>query len=328
MNLPQREITESESKKLYVGYGDATLVAINPTKEELMDLLGIDNPETQAKFRDPEYTGTTNDGDLYFRLSFYLKNSKTGMIDPVTFQITNKERVSKEEKPEWVNQLGENNWAHTEADLWDNFKAFTNVTSWKGIDKSITERYVAGAKPNEVETIAPKVYRKALEGESNFYNFIRNMYYLDFKNTDLSILLDIPALLKGNFKNTIKSLMDARFTAKGDENTVVACYSVKIKEDTGKEYQVVSNKFFLPGYLLKAVKTYSLDNSKLEMLKSKKEAKSKLTNVESFFVDTMDESNGIVKNSFYLPQEIDIYDSSKNFLASGAVVSDSTSGDY
>ena len=71
MNLPQREITESESKKLYVGYGDATLVAINPTKEELMDLLGIDNSETQAKFKDPEYTGTTSDGDLYFRLSFY-----------------------------------------------------------------------------------------------------------------------------------------------------------------------------------------------------------------------------------------------------------------
>jgi hypothetical protein len=328
MNLPQREQETREEKKLYVGYGDATLVAINPTKDELMDLLGIDNPEVAEKFRDPEYTGETKDGDLYFRLSFYLKNSKTGMVDPVTFQITNKERVSKEDKPEWVNQLGENNWANTEADLWDNFKAFTNVTSWRGLDGTITEKYVTGAKPEQIEIIAPKVFRKALEGESNFYNFIRNMYYLDFKNTDLSILLDIPTLLKGNFKNTIKSLMDARFTAKGDENTVIACYSVKIKEDTGKEYQVVSNKFFLPGYLLKAVKTYSIDSTKLEMLKSKKEVKNKLTNVESFFVDTMDEENGIRKNSHYLPQEIDIYDSSKNFLASGAVVSNTTSDEY
>lgn len=309
MNLPQREQETREEKKLYVGYGDATLVAINPTKEELMDLLGIDNPETQAKFRDPEYTGETKDGDLYFRLSFYLKNNKTGMIDPVTFQITNKERVSKDGKPEYVNQTGNNGWAFEEKDLAPFFVNFLT-------------------KENDI--IAPKVYRKALDGESNFYNFIRNMFAsFDFYNTQLNILLDIPTLLKGNFKNIIKSLMESRFTSKGEENAVIACYSVKIKEDTGKEYQTVSNKHFLPGYTLRTLKGLNIDSTKLATLKSIAEAKSrKLTNVEKFMVETMDENNGIVKNSFYLPQEIDIYDSSKNFLASGAVVGDSTSGDY
>lgn len=309
MNLPQREVPNYEEKKLYVGYGEATIVAINPTKDQLMELLGIDNPEAAEKFKDPEYTGTTKDGDLYFRLSFYLKNTKTGMVDPVTFQITNKERVSKDGKPEYVNQTGNNGWAFEEKDLAPFFMNFIS---------------------KESTIIAPKVYRKALDGESNFYNFIRNMYAsFDFYNPELNILLDIPSLLKGNFKNTLKSLMEGRFTSKGEENSVIACYSVKIKEDIGKEYQVVSNKHFLPGYTLRALKVLNINSAKLDNLRNIAENKTrKLTNVEKFMIESMDENNGIRKNSHYIPQEIDIYDPSKNFLASSDVVASSTSDDY
>jgi hypothetical protein len=327
MNLPQRE-NQGTEKKLYVGYGESTLVGINPTKEELMTLLGIDNEETIAKFKDPEYTGETTEGDKYFRLAFYVRNTRTEQIDQLSFQVTDKERVSKEGKPEWVNQLGANQWAITEDELWDNFKSFSKVLSWKNVDGSVTEKYNAGAKPEKVDNLGDKVFRKALEGEVAVYSFMINMFNLDIYSQDLNLLLDIPTMLKGNFKSLRKTLMDIRFDVSGNEKTVVCSYGVKLKDD-GTPVQTVYNRAFLPGYMFKNVKAYNLDPTKLASLVQVKEAKSrKITPVETFLIDTMDEINGFRKSSYFLPQEIDIYDSSKNFLASGAVVASSTSDDY
>lgn len=311
MKINQTENTGSK-KQLFVGYAQCKLVGINPTKDELVKLLEVEE-EHYDKFKEPEYIGEDAEGNQFVKLTFYVKNLKTNKIDPVYFQITKKEAVSQSGKTQFVNQLGETQWVDDEDNLWDNFTSFQQVLSWSYTNGESGEKYQPGAKPKDIKKIDDKLYRKALKGEVDVYNFIKAIFTLDVRNTETNILLDTKKLFNGNFKD-LKSDVLGNLR---DNSSVICCYSVKVKDD-GTEVQKVSNKFFINGTQMPLLRNAKLDGDKLQTLRMKKDAKQKLTPVEAFFVETTDEANGI--KDFFVPVEVKEYDPSENFLTSNAVI--------
>ena len=324
MNVAQKET--KETKRLLIGWSEVDVVAVNPTKEKLMKLLEIDDEEVKSKFKEPEYTGE-KDGDATARVVFYVKNKKTNQVDNVTFSLKNVEQKSKTEKSLYLNQVGETQWTDSEDNLWDSFKNFQQVLTWEG-NGEVSERYFKGARPKDIKVIAPKKYRKAVVGESDLVEFIKAwLLSVDYNNVDTDLLLDTKKLFSGNFRE-LESLFGLNV------GTVVVNYAVKNVEKDGeyKEYQTVSNKFFLSGNNAKMLRNYGLTAEKLEVIKEKYNSdtqKKSLTPIELFFAKVTDEANGISKSDvFYTPFEQQVYDSSMNYVMTTNNVVDSTDSDY
>lgn len=320
MNLPQRENTNT--KQLYVGYQAVNAVAVNPTKDQLIDLLGITEQETADKFREPEYFKEKDEANEV-TLAFYVKNPKTEKVEPIYFTLADKDRISTSGKSQYINQVGEFQWVDDESNLWESFTNFVQVTKWKAPDGNIYEKYKDGAKPAETKSYGEKYYRKALVGEEQLYSFVKAaLIGIDYRNADANILFDNKALFKANYKEVQNLIKDDSF------GPVVVCYCVKTKEADGgfQEVQRINNKFFLPGGSIKFLRNFQLDKKKLEDLQYKKDAKRKLTSVEAFFVDTTDSENGI--KDYWVPVEQTEYDGSKNPLMGEATVVVSNDSSY
>lgn len=318
MNLTKKE--RQQEKELLVGYSPVQVLAFNPTKDELMKILGVDE-ENQDKFKEPEYVQekTDNEGNSVtsVRIACYVKNKK-GQIDSINFFLENRERVSKENPNlhQWINQLGDTAWAETEDTLFSSFKNFEKVLSWK-VGEEVFERYQQGAKPNETEIVERKSFRKALVGEAELLEFLKayaSMLNRQDVNTD--ILLDTKKLFNGNFKELNTFI--------GSESVIdpIVCYCVKTKETDGevKEIQTISNKFFLNGGALKQLRNYQLTSEKLSELREKHSKKQKLSNIEKFLVETTHSEYGI--KDFFVPKELHPYNPEENFAASNTVVAE------
>jgi hypothetical protein len=319
MNIQEKE--EAVAKKLYVGYGVAEIVAINPDRDELCDLLGVTDPESMAKFKEPEYIKEDEDGNSISKIQIYVKSVKTGEVNSILFQLTDKERISKDgTKTMYINQLGDtqyasntDNWNREEnpGGLFSSFKAFTQIT-WLLPDGSTSDRWKPGATVHAEKVIQSKEYRKGVEGEDNLYALINGIFNLDKYNTSVSIILDTKKLFKGNFKQLNENLLGKK---------VVCCYAVRTKED-GTEVQTISNKFFINALSFNQLVNYNLTPGKVEILRDKATDKKKLTPIETFFNNTTDPSNGI--KHFYNPVQLEEYDPSKNFLSNGSVIQESS----
>jgi hypothetical protein len=321
MNIQEKEEAVAKEKKLYVGYGVVEILAINPDRDELCDLLGVTEPESKAKFKEPEYTKEDEEGNSISKIQIYVKSVKTGEVNSILFQLTDKERISKDgTKSMYVNQLGDSqyasntdNWNREEnpGGLFSSFKAFTQIT-WLLPDGTTSDRWKPGAIVYSEKIIQKKEYRKAVEGEDNLYALINGIFNLDKYNPSVSIILDTKKLFKGNFKQLNDNLLGKK---------VICCYAVRTKED-GTEIQTISNKFFISALSYSPLVNYNLTPGKIEIIRDKAMDKKKLTPVETFFNNTTDPSNGI--KHFYNPIPLEDYDPSKNFLNSGSVIQETT----
>ena len=321
MNIQEKEEAVAKEKKLYVGYGVVEILAINPDRDELCDLLGVTEPESIAKFKEPEYTKEDEEGNSISKIQIYVKSVKTGEVNSIIFQLTDKERISKDgTKSMYVNQLGDSqyasntdNWNREEnpGGLFSSFKAFTQIT-WLLPDGSTSDRWKPGATVHSEKIIQKKEYIKAVEGEDNLYALINGIFNLDRYNPSVSIILDTKKLFKGNFKQLNDNLLGKK---------VICCYAVRTKED-GTEIQTISNKFFISALSYSPLVNYNLTPGKIEIIRDKAMDKKKLTPVETFFDNTTDPSNGI--KHFYNPIPLEDYDPSKNFLNSGSVIQETT----
>lgn len=307
MNVKTRE---KDVKSLSVGWGEVEVVAINPSKEELIKLMDI-GEEYQEDFKDPVYCGE-KEGIETARIAFYVKNIKTNKINPISFFLEKRVRMSKDgNKMQFVNCHGLTGWADSKENLMSFFTHFENVLDWKATDGTINKRYTVGSKPNTVETLGEKFTREAMVGEEELYNFVRDwLVSVDYRDVDTNLLMATDKFFAGDFKE-LQDLVGSSIVS-----TIVVPYTIKTREVDGveKEFQHISNKFCLPGSQAKLLRNYMLDNNKLAVIMEKHATKRKLTPVEAFYAETMDTEYGI--KEFYLPYECQDYTEDMNYINS------------
>lgn len=146
--------SESQGKKLYTGFFSGKVVAVNPSKEELAELIGY---ELKDDAEDIKYEGTTEKGDAFVSLSFWLKSeTPEPKYFNARFRLVDKQVTSeKTGKTQFVNATAGSTWVDSEANLPDWFTHFQE-----------------GEKDNKTN-VADKEHREAIQGEANLYVFLR-----------------------------------------------------------------------------------------------------------------------------------------------------------
>ena len=204
-------VKEQRKYSKYVGLFTANVIAVNPTKSELEKLL-----DTTID-KDPEYTGSSNDGNKKVTLSFWLKEENQGNLFNVRFGLEDVVVVSKTGKTQFINTIGNTSYAEDKSQLPEFF------------------------------TEHGRTIRPARKGEELLYKFLRawlnNLPY-DDPNTEL-ILDDWKGLLNGNTK-------ELRAAIKNFQSQTVGALAIIRTSDDGKEYQAVYSYEFLPSYAVEA----------------------------------------------------------------------------
>lgn len=203
---------ELKSYEKMVGLFEASVVSINPNREELEKLLNI--PELE---KDPEYLKEDEkDGKQTLSVSVWLEEVVSKQLFNVRFFLKDSFRTNKDgTKNQYINTVGTASWA----DEPENLPSFMLKDG--------------------------REIRQANVGEEEMYNFFRAWLTLDTRDTDAKIELDWKKLMRGNVKE-IQDLMESGYT-----QNVVALATIRTSKDGEKEYQQVYNRAFLPGYTLK-----------------------------------------------------------------------------
>lgn len=222
----QRQETE---RKLYAGFAEVRVVAINPNRKQLNELLG---KEDSNEDKEIDYVDEYQDVPRV-RIAVWLQDSQKRLYVH-SFNILNKERTNKEgNKYQFINSVQSTSWADEEANLqtW-----FTNFT-----DK-------------EKNALGAKTYRKALIGEEELASLIRAwLGRLNFNKEDTDVTVDTAPLFKGNFKE-LQSQIGGDF-----DTSFVVLLGVRTvepkegEEGETKQYQAVYGKSFLQAQFMKYI---------------------------------------------------------------------------
>ena len=202
-----------------VGLVEVNVVSINPTLKEWEEDLGFSVKDDQEEF---DYTGTSKDGNPYIRIDVHLKQDGSEQMFKAVFFLEDKVRMNRDEtKTQYINNIGNCSWASNEEDL----------PAW----------------------FTKRPYREAMNGEEDFYNFLRTwLGGLDYRDEDTELKLDWDQLIKGDLsdlRDQIGSDYAVTFVA-------LATVVTKTKEDDDGveqivEYQGIYNRQFLPQYCMK-----------------------------------------------------------------------------
>lgn len=154
--------------KLYTGIAPVTLMAVNPTMEDLQK-LGINSQ------KEPEYLTMGDDGTQKARIDLWLK-TLTGptILNKATFFLENKSRTSKTGTVQYINNFGQNTWALTAEDATE--KVGKNGNKW----------------------FKPEGVRPALSGEVQLMEYLINL--LNISPSEEASLDNFQNLFKGNYK--------------------------------------------------------------------------------------------------------------------------------
>ena len=242
---------EKINVKKYVGNGNFSVVAINPTREELEEIL---DKELENEI---EYVKTKSDGKTMAIIAFWAEEELTKEKFKIDFILTNENAFSSDKanpKALYINQIGDTQYVDNEDSLFESFKNFTKIVDWKSPAGQISKKYSSGAKPNEVEILGEKEFRQAKVGERELYNFIRNwMSGTDFNEPSTNLFVDFDLLMEGDVSE-LQGFVGSKIV-----NSVVGSAIVETdKEDSDVQYQKVSKKAFLPGDYFKYIKLGSI----------------------------------------------------------------------
>jgi len=220
--------TVDYSKK--VGYFEGKVIAINPDREELEEILG-----TEIK-KDPEYLGESGESNKTLRLSIWVQDLKTGWKQPINFFLENVDnKISNSGNYQFVNSQGKHTWA----------SSVETLPEW------FTRNGVT--------------VRKAKRGEADVLTFLSAWLKID-RDQDFKIELPWEDLMKGK----VKELRDILGTTLPATVISVATVRVKQGEDNEiKEYQGIYNRNFLPGYLMSKLRSIAWDKETIKSLKEK-----------------------------------------------------------
>lgn len=217
---------ESRNEKFY-GFTSVEVRAVNPTRMELNKLLGKEDEDDDKPLT---YTGQDNDGNDRVRLTFWLYSDSLDKYFVHSFNLTNKERLSKDgNKNQWINNVCTTTWSDSEA----------NLPAWftKFQDK-------------ERNDVGDKVYRKALLGEEELAIFMRAwLGQLNFNSPSANAQFDPKKLLAEDYSE-LREHIGGVFS-----KPFVVLLGVRTDEnDSTKQYQQVYGKAFLPNGFMEHLK--------------------------------------------------------------------------
>ena len=183
--LSAKEQTQQE-RTLVTGVCNSVIVGINPSKEELAEIVGRD----VDSMKEPSYIGQNRNGDPNVRLDIWMKpvegtkyfDSGTSTMkdykDPFKLAIflTEKERINKDEtKNMFINGKNQTTWAES-AEVAINYES-------KAGNKWFSENSIRVCK----------------EGEDQVINFFANYINADLRDDDTNLVFnDYDAMLSGD----------------------------------------------------------------------------------------------------------------------------------
>lgn len=226
----QQRVQADYSKK--VGFDEFEIIAINPTKEELEEILNI------SDMKEPVYltTGQDKGGNDIARTTvvIWMKGKNSSIVTPERYMITKAPRVNKDGTlTQYINDIGDTAWAKDEATLRANAGDMTLKETARNFYKQFTARS----------------FRVAYNGEDKLFNFLQKWTNIDTRDMGTEITLNIDKLFKGNF-GEIQDLLDSEYK----DNTVCTQATVRVVPSTDpnaapgsfKEYQSLYEEV-LPG---------------------------------------------------------------------------------
>lgn len=292
------DLVKREAFKKYVGYFEGEVVAVNPDLDGLSK-LGInleDEPEYVKEVDDKEKDAS---GELQVvgkvkqvSVIFYIRDKKTGAIFPYRLFLKNKIRMDKTKtKTQFMNSQGASSWAEEESGL------------------------------HEFMTKNGQSVRKAYEGEADLYDFVKTwLNQADFKK-DYELVFDWKKIMSGNVKEI------AKFVNSDVAGSIMVPATVKVDQESGKEYQQVWGKGIVAGFVIKQLRLKKIDDDFIERADMDKREKKKLSPLQRSVLAVTDGGGQYKCPDFYYLGEMKEYDEKDNFVASGAPV-DPTDASY
>lgn len=266
----------------YVGVFEGEVIAINPSREEYKDILGI---ELSEESKATEYIGITKggDGNTYLRIDFWMKELTKETNFKVSFFLEDKERSNKDEtKFQYINNVGITSWADSESSLLSWFKS--------------------------------RPYRIAKAGEEELYGFLRNwLSKLDYRDAETELVLNWSKLMKGDVRE-LRAQIGGEYAKK-----VMCAAIVNVAEKDGNinYYQNVYNRTFLPEGSLKffRLNDYS-DEETLNKIRAKKIGDLKFH--ERFVASIADLEYGC--KDIYSLKELEVFNEEVHIVSGGKVI--------
>jgi hypothetical protein len=255
----QKEFT----KELFVGFTSVKVVAVNPSREEINKLVGREGDDT---LKEMTYLGVDQDNNDRLRLSFWLEDMKTGRMFVHSFHLTNRGRVSKDEKKvQIINSTCNTSWAPL-------------IEGTDKVDESLIQSWFSNFTDKQGKILGPKKWRKALSGEEELVILLRVwLGRIKFLDTETEVLIDTKKLFKENYKELRELIsLDANrdFTEEGYDTPFVILAGVRTDgDDPNKKYQQVWGKGFLPADYLKHITVGGIDGPKFSSEYNRKQWK-------------------------------------------------------
>ena len=217
---------------LMTGTNTASVVAINPTVEQLKVLYDKDD------VREPVYVGTDNNGNPNVRLDIYVKPTGTESVQKFALFLSDAEAVTKEGNKKW----------------------YRNAHGQIGCFPIPPEGQPVVIPESQANFISPEGMVATYQGERQLVEFIQEWCGLHTGKTGDDVSLDFTKLFGGDYSelNYLKEQCDKK------ENTVGLMFGVRLvdgDDGTTKRYQDIYTKAFCrPSKDIHAFFTEKLNN--------------------------------------------------------------------
>lgn len=223
---------------LRTGFFKGKIVHLNPSLEKLTELLG-EEPE-----KEPTYFWESK-GVRKVLFDFYIENPKNEVFK-YSMLLQDQDIISSKGTYQYINCVGDLQWANNESQLWDSFTKFEKVTKWN----TVSGKWERGAKPLVKEVLADKKYRIAKKGEEDLINIWKLILDINPYNIDTNVLLDLEQFFQGDFSQIKLTIDTYHFVA-------FAYVNFDFKQKIWKR--------FLPHHILNEIRTkeFSNENKKI-----------------------------------------------------------------
>lgn len=303
----------------YVGAGEVSVLAFNPTVAQLDKLLSREVKEDREEIEYVKEDVTVKykkDGEeketvaTRVNIDAWVKEKSTSTISKIRFMLTNFPAYSykgEKTKVQYINCLGQTTWIPLGEE--DNLPQwFTHFTVTDRVTKAVS--YV------------PKDYREAKMGEGELYDFLAKWTNINPWNTTQSIFVDNTKKFWRGDMSELNSLIPIF-----EDQTVILQFGVRTVTTTDEqgnevtnEYQSIFNKAFCQGSLMNKFNFHK--RNKFEGLSSDKNA----YNLNKFIEAIKDEQYGF--KDFTVLDNFQVYNPDLNPLNNEAAIVESDSAAY
>lgn len=221
------ESKEAAAFKRYIGVGSSKVLAVNPNKKELDELMGF---ESQGE---PEYTGVDAEGVKWARVTFIVATNpdQCNGIDVrnrVSFTLKNAPAYNRDKtKVRVIDDYGNSVWADTE-----DAKAGKKILSANGNSVKIADKYRMACS-GEAELVS---FLKVYLCVEDAFDYVNGVWSIKNNSDSCKFgLEDIKKYFEGNFSEVKEAI------ALQPNNKVKLLYGVRTT-DEGRQYQDIATR--------------------------------------------------------------------------------------